>query len=277
MTLLEAKNKVKKLIDVYSIRGAVTSPSDLNITDYTLKLNALFDIAQKEIATVKHIRKVHKITQLNPTNNVCYDEVLSEGGATSFTGTGKAYYLEISGTASGTAVCGAEEDLIENSTLAYTAHFGEFTESGTIIIELDSGLIYAVRRVGIFDVAVTSYTEYVEYTLPTDYYKGLGISLRGKEVDHYFKGNKLYIAWREHGEILFEYAAMPEITDNTADSYNFEIDAELQDAMCFYVAALLIQNENPSMYAILKSEYEKKMSNADIVKNPLQRSIKRVR
>ena len=47
MNLLTAKTKTKKLIDEYSTRGNINTDSDLNIVDYSLKMNDYFDIAQK--------------------------------------------------------------------------------------------------------------------------------------------------------------------------------------------------------------------------------------
>ena len=57
MNLITAKAKVKKLIDAYSSERQ--TPSEQNTVDYESKLNDYFDIAQKEIATVKNITRVY--------------------------------------------------------------------------------------------------------------------------------------------------------------------------------------------------------------------------
>lgn len=275
MTLETAKNKVKKLIDEYSTRGAVTSPSDLNIADYELKMSDYFDIAQKEIATVKNIRKVNKITQFlpeNKLNNGFYEEV-KEGDKLEYKAIGKAYYFEVSGEAEIKITSGEETITVNNEGLNYETYYGSFDESAEIKISFNSDYLYAIRNVAIFAVSNTNYSSYIKYPLPTDSLKIFKVSLNGKDFDHYFMNDSLYVAWQERGEIVMEYAALPSVTD---DDYEFEIANELQEAMCFYVAALLIQSENPNMFSILYSQYQSKLANAEVQKYPAQTRIKRV-
>lgn len=56
MTLGEAKAKVYMLLDEYSTGGVVEEDEDME-----LKMTAFFDIAQKELASIKKIMRVHRV------------------------------------------------------------------------------------------------------------------------------------------------------------------------------------------------------------------------
>jgi len=55
MTLGQAKTKARKLMDEYSLNGLPVPETSKSVADYTLKMNDLFDAAQKEAAQVKFI------------------------------------------------------------------------------------------------------------------------------------------------------------------------------------------------------------------------------
>ena len=57
MTLGEGKRKARKLLDEYSSAGEITVEEDLEN-----RMTDLFDLAQKDIATVKKLYKVAKLT-----------------------------------------------------------------------------------------------------------------------------------------------------------------------------------------------------------------------
>lgn len=70
MNLLQAKTKTRKLIEQYSVNGVVIADTNKNLKDYMYKMPDYFDMAQKEIATIKPIRKTHKVSQNLPANKL---------------------------------------------------------------------------------------------------------------------------------------------------------------------------------------------------------------
>jgi len=59
MTLGEGKRKVYMLLDEYSGGGAVTKDADIEA-----KMADFFDIAQKQLAEIKKLRRIHKIERV---------------------------------------------------------------------------------------------------------------------------------------------------------------------------------------------------------------------
>ena len=69
MTLGEAKDKVIKLMDEYSSGGNKTIDKDIN-----LKMNAFFDAAQRNMATIKRIQRRYVVPIHPPDNDEKYIE-----------------------------------------------------------------------------------------------------------------------------------------------------------------------------------------------------------
>ncbi len=277
MNLITAKAKVKKLIDAYSERG--NAPSEQNTVDYELKLNDYFDIAQKEIATVKNITRVYSVGHYLPENllgNSAREYIRTDTGLT-FSAKGKSYYFEVTGSCTITIKADDTEETLFNNSKNYRIYKGSY-DCEELTISFSSAGVYAVRNVAIFAPAGEyHFGEYTPFALPDDFHRVYKITLNNKEPDHYFSGRMVYVKRCEQGELVIEYAAMPEtITDATGDFYEFEIAEELQEAMCFYVAALLMQSENPSVYTILLSEYKSKLVNATTEIYPTQKRVRRV-
>jgi len=63
MTLGEAKIKARKLMDEYSLNGQFVPETSKSVADYMLKMNDLFDVAQKEAAQVKPIVRAMSISK----------------------------------------------------------------------------------------------------------------------------------------------------------------------------------------------------------------------
>ena len=146
MTLGEAKDKVIKLMDEYSSGGNKTTDKDIN-----LKMNAFFDAAQRNMATIKRIQRRY-VVPLHPPDN------------------------------------------------------GE---------------------------------KYIEYPAPDDFYMPLRLWADYETISiGKWIGKSLVLPAGETRRVELEYFAYPApITEETPDSYEFEIDPDAQECMPYWVAA----------------------------------------
>ena len=204
-----------------------------------------------------------------------------EGEPVTFLAAGRAYYFEVVGDVDITITCGDETEHIDNFSTDFKRYKGAFEHKAEMTIAFSGNYMYTVRNIAIFAVPTPhDYGEYIRYRLPDNCYKVMTLEMNRQSLDSgcfYYKGNSVFISSKLRGEIIMDYHAYPKTIDgDTDDFYVLEVDDELQDAMCFYVAALLLQSENPSMYSILYSQYQNKLTNINTAKFPLPNRIKRV-
>lgn len=100
--------------------------------------------------------------------------------------------------------------------------------------------------------------------LPEDVFQVRRIQTQnGAAQDFRFTGNDILLP---AGSYLLEYSAYPQtIGEDTPDSYEFEIDADVQDALPYFVAAQCLIKENDQRpYYTYTDEYNAILVNARI-------------
>jgi hypothetical protein len=297
VNIAQVKEKAIKLINYYSVSGTIITASDPNYSDYVLRMPSLIDSAQKEIATTaKSIRKQHAISQNpiisqlnNPTYNFDIVQHLKEDISYSATGS-KAYTFKVDNPA--TIYIEESADSGENwtvlDTITHTTPKGKFTEYKDLItlsddeylarIRFSGDYVYNLRDVALFDVNFASdadipqYKAYVEYTMPTDFYKLVNVSCFGQNIEgksyraytdfYWNKTNVLSVNYYKTCEFDIDYIAYPTtITDATADNTELEIDLEAQEAIPYYVASHMMMDENGNINNKLYAMYQGKVAN----------------
>jgi hypothetical protein len=297
MNILQANDKVIKYLNFYSISGNIISTSDSNYLDYSNRFRALYDTAQRTIATTaKKIRKFKHISQ-NPIPNQLYNE-LSAFDIVQYLDTdivysalnSRAYTFKIDNV----ATIHIEEEIsgvwTNIETIYHLTPTGEFTEyKGTINpssatnnvrIRFTGLYPYNFRDVALFayafpnDAAIPQYQRYNIYTMPTDFFKLNRLISKGSPSEgmsynpsdeFYWEGNVLAVNYYHKCEYSVEYFAYPTTTidDTTLDTYEFEIDDEACEAIPYFVASMMMMHENPSIGNKLFAMYQGVLDNLD--------------
>jgi hypothetical protein len=296
MNLKQCTDKAIKLINEYSTSGTVTPDTDQNLLDYTLRFRILMDAAQKEIATIKKIHKVKKIVQnsipsqlANPLYNFDVVQHLDTDKTYEAVGT-KALTFKVDNV----ATMYIEEEIAgvwtEIEEINHTTPIGEFTEYKRLItatgptnkirLRFSGDYPYNIRDIAMFkysfpsESAIPKYERYTLYEMPIDFYQLNKVVLKGNVVNSqqyqntadffWEKRNTIAIPYYNIGEYNVFYFAYPQtITDDTDDTYEFEIDLEAQEAIPYYVAAHVIMDEKSGMSSKLLALYQNKLANLD--------------
>jgi hypothetical protein len=288
MNLGQAKTKAIKLINEFSKRGVPIQTSQ-NL-DYTLRMNDLANSAQMELAQAAKIPATHEITQ-NPIPSQLglltgFDLVQHTDIEYTMQAAGtKAYYFEVDNV----ATIYVEEEIagvwtvletISNTVKGkYTAYKNLIAASNAanmIRIRFSGNYPYNIRNRAMYAYAfpavadIPAYRPYVRYTMPADFmevkqvitetdprvYKTVGqLFWEGKNV--------LVLNYYDKGSFLVQYFKYPTvITADTADSYEFEISLDAQEAIPYYLAGyVLLDDTNRTNIAVqLINEYELKLS-----------------
>ena len=286
LTLSQCKDKAIKLMRQYS-NGGVVIPTNENL-DYTLPMNQLADTAQREVAKYAKIHALYSfsrnavippfgeysIKQYIPTTDLV-DAVCING---------QAYYFEVDAPCS--VVIEESADLTTWSTLStivvtaiisFTAYSGSITPSlvtNTIRLRFTGTYPFNRRNTAIWNIpfqVVPTYASQVKYDMPTDFYKLDKIVVQNdnniyqENVNYKWQGFKsLYIDYMYSGSFDVHYFKYPtRITDATADSYTFEVSEEAADAIPYYLAAMGMLDEMPSMAKVLLDEYKTQLVNLE--------------
>lgn len=287
MQLGEAKKKALSLMAEYSVDG-VPIPEGEN-ADYLNRMNRFADVAQKELATIKKIHAMHSIAHnpIKPQQGLLqgFDlkqylpgkEVIDE-----YKGS-KAYYFEVDGVADvyiEENVGGTWAPLvtINNTTKGqFTAYKGLIEASDPnnyIRLRFSGSYIYNYRNKALFEYAfptaddVPVYRPYQKHDMPSDF---MELNKVIQETDprsykemvaYYWEGKRTFVLnYYETGSFDIHYYKYPTtITSETADTYEFEIDIEAQEAIPFYIGAHAIIDENQTLAIQLLNEYQVKLS-----------------
>jgi hypothetical protein len=298
INLLQADDKVIKLINFYSISGNVIATTDPNYLDYSLRFRGLYDTCQKSIATTaKSIRKTKKISQYPIVNQLSgqaktFDIVQHLAGDIIYSATGsRAYCFKVDNISS---VYIEEETSVGVwgvlNTITHTAPTLEFTEykglinpsnvANSIRIRFSGSYIYNIRDIAMFAYTfpsagvIPSYSEYNLYTMPTDFYKlnkliskgspSLGDIYNPSTPFYWEDSNVLAVKYDYVGEFTVDYSAYPAtIDDVTVNTYDFEVDTDAVEAIPYYVASMMMMHENPSIGNKLFALYQGMVMNLD--------------
>jgi len=296
MIYSQARDKAIKLLNQYSNAGNLILSTDGNTLDYTLRMPALFDTCQKEIAsTAKYIHKALTLSQ-NPIPNQLsnplqtFDVVqyllmyLVDMAAIG----SQSYYFEVDGVADiyieEQTSPGVWTNLITiNNTTPkgqYTVYkgFTGVSNVANIVRVRFAGLYpYNIRNRALFAYLfptiddIPNYQKYIKYTMPSDFYllrkvvnKGNSI-LYSNTIDWQWEGrNVISVSYFLTGEIdVFYYAYPADILDTVLDTYVFELDEEACQAMPYYVASQLLIDD-PVLKSVadkLYAMYQGKLAN----------------
>ena len=124
--------------------------------------------------------------------------------------------------------------------------------------------------------AIPLYQRYNLYTMPSNFYQLNKVVLKGNvsnsqqyqnTTDFYWEQrNVIAINYYNVGEYSISYFAYPQdITDLTANTYEFEVDIEAQEAIPYYAAAHVLMDEQgkKDVSNSLLAIYNNKLANLD--------------
>jgi hypothetical protein len=291
MNVGTAKTKTFQLIDLYSRSGILLDPNGTKQKDYTLKMPLFFDMAQKEISTIKKIVKQYKTSHVMPANKLSaplyqFDSVSNTGDDQIYEATDiGAYYFEVDD------VCDIEfsEEILGvwtpmftiNHTAnpgTYTAYKGIMDTENKVRMTFKGGTRYNHRNRAMFGDRFSSvnrvpnYQKYVLYQIGPRFYQLNKVILKGQltesrqyeqTADFFWeKRDTIALNWYAVGEYVIEYFAYPsDINLDVADSYEFEVDTEAQEAIVYYAAAQVLLNENNIVGDRLLNKYNTILAN----------------
>lgn len=305
----DAKAKTISLLNQKSNAGNLIASTDGNTLDFTLRMPALFDVTQKEIATTaKYIHKVKSISQnsipnqlstsLAPFDSVQHlstDLVDAEAlGALSYSfevdNVATIYIEEENPVGTWTILSTINNTTPKGTFTKYTGFTNVVSPLHNVRLRFSGSYPYNIRNRALFAYLfptisdIPDYERFIKYTMPTDYFKLQ--SIVNKDIDFpyiqsepwYWEGrNVLSVDYRVKGSLDIFYFAYPaDIPDNVADSYAFEIDEEAAQAMPFYVASQLLIDDpiNKSVSAKLFDIYQGKLMNMQNIITQGSKSVK---
>jgi hypothetical protein len=292
LNLADVKQKTTIFIREYSNNNALIG--SIQNGDYLLSIPFLADSAQKEIATVKKIPKIYKISQFPAVNQLGllagHDivEYLNTDIVNTSAKGSKSYYFEVDNI----ATIHVEEEIngvwtnletLSNTTKGkYTAYKGLIIASDTsnnIRLRFTGSYPYRIRNRALFAYAyptvddIPNFKPYQEYEMPLDFMDLDKIvhTANNRQRLGYIGGQwinkRTYVLnYYEKGEFEVQYWAYPSKV-TTDDAYEFEVDTEAQELIPLYCAGHVVKDEDLSISVSMLNEYEKRLSrlaNSDI-------------
>lgn len=243
-----------------------------DVADYTLSMYTFANDAQMMIAKRRKIPSSYEIVQNRPIN-LLGDVV---GGATyTFEGDdlifeyagGRSFFLEVYGAGTiyieeeTSADTWEELDSIEFDVSAWTAYKGQITPADTdnsIRIRISGTYRFHIRYLSLYALPYADDTDipgggpYCEYSLPSDFWKldkVVAIDIYGNSstfASFDWKKRKTVTVDKDfQGTIDFQYFKTPtQFTEDSLDTTELEIDADLQYMVPMYMAAQSLSDEN---------------------------------
>ncbi len=129
--------------------------------------------------------------------------------------------------------------------------------------QIELSLIKKIKKTYEFSIDEESETEYNVIALPENYMEENRMryySSNGSLLNYYIQDNKLKIHKDCLGNFEFEYFAKPqEITNETDDGYELEIDLEAQQVLPYYVASDILKSDVSANYTAFEAKYNAKL------------------
>jgi hypothetical protein len=291
MNLGQAKLKAIQYMREYSISGALNSVSQNS--DYTLAFNNAADTAQKKIAGIKKIITTYSFSR-NPILNQLgllqgFDIVqhLDTDNTVSVAVGSRAYYFEVDRQCSvyieeqvGGVWTILSTIIIPNTVTSFTAYKGLITPSSVlnqVRIRFGGLYPYNIRNRYLCQYTfptvadIPDYTPYVKYSMPANFMKLKGVVHRTdprvyEHMSSYFWEGKrtLVVNYEYTGSFDIEYFTYPaDITSTTDDAYAFEVDIDACEAIPYFMGAMALIEENPSISTTLLNLYQSELGNLD--------------
>ncbi len=282
MTLGDCLEKTKKLINYYSVSGDRISSSDPTLLDYSFRAKSAVDTAQKELAKrCPLVRRAaytqHALRPLDSRTGMHYLE-----GSITLTGPGaSAFSLLCDGDL--TAVLEQEGDNGWQEALA-TAHVG----SGRLELvygELESlppagiKMRLTLEASGAYIAAAGLYRAFPQYeeiplldmrrfhVLPADFGGVRSVTPSGRfaaygERNFYcLENGKIGFPWEFDGAVELLYTVYPHtIGEESADTALLGVPDEAAEAIPYYVAAMLLTDEDPNLSMLFLNLYEDRIA-----------------
>jgi len=288
MNIKECKDEALSLLNRLSIAGTTVPLSYGNQADYTMRMIGLINDAMSTIATTtKKILAQYVILQVTLPN------LLSDSCMNTFTHLDKDEIYEAARPAKaysfdvGAASTVYIEHLIDGAWLpvltitgsadtngSYKNYKGRVSCAGPSRIRFAGAYTYGYRYPCLYeydfasDAAVPAYSPWVAYEMPADFFQlnGRGISqYRGSEFvlghDYEWRGKTTLLLRRGmDGEFGVEYYRNPvKVTATTPELTELDNSVETHQAIPFYVASFLVQQDNPNLAATLYNTFETKL------------------
>ncbi len=291
MNLGLAKTKAIQYMREYSTNNSLNSAAQNG--DYTLAFNNAADTAQKKIATIKHIIATYSFSR-NPIANQLglgqgFDIVqyLAVDDVSSLAIGSRAYYFEVDRQCTvyiEESVSGMWSVLstivVPNTVTSFTAFKGLINPSNVLnqVRIRFSGLYpYNIRNRYLCQYTfptvndIPDYTPFVKYVMPANFMKLKGIVHRSDHrsyehmSDYFWQGKfTLLVNYDYTGSFEIEYNQYPaDITSLTDDFYVFEVDIDACEAIPYFMGAMALIEENPSISTTLLNLYQAELGNLD--------------
>jgi hypothetical protein len=291
MDLGTAKTKALQYMREYSNNANIIS-STVN-ADYTLAFNNAADTACKKIATIKKIISTYSfsrnpiINQLGLLTGFDIQQHLNVDLIDTMAIGSQAYYFEIDRQCSvyieeqvGGVWTILSTIIVPNTVTSFTAYKGLITPSSVlnqVRIRFGGLYPYNIRNRYLCQYTfptvadIPDYTPYVKYTMPSNFMKLKGIVHKTdprvyEHMSSYYWENKrvLVVNYYLTGSFDIEFYTYPaDITSTTADNYEFELDVDACEAIPYFMGAMALIEENPSISTILLNLYQAELSNLD--------------
>jgi hypothetical protein len=286
-----AKLKALQYMREYSTNNNINSAAQNG--DYTLAFNNAADTAQKKIATIKKIITTYSFSR-NPILNQLgmlqgFDIVqhLDTDNTVSVAVGSRAYYFEVDRQCSvyieeqvGGAWTILSTIVVPNTVTSFTAYKGLINPSSVlnqVRIRFGGLYPYNIRNRYLCQYTfptvadIPDYTPWVKYTMPANFMKLKSIDHRTDVriyehmSDYYWEGKRvLVVNYYYNGSFDIEYFTYPaDITAATLDTYLFELDVDACEAIPYFMGAMALIEENPSISTTLLNLYQAELGNLD--------------
>ena len=285
MTKGESFVQAIQLLQDYSKKGVLISPSDGNYQDKILLMPPVANAAQMEIAQYVKIPAVMSVTQ-NPIKNLLgmhtgfdlemhldEDKVYSAVGANS-------YSFEVDRPC--TVYIKRDGQIFKTVEVTNINQFTNFKGNITPVnktsltqLVFSGPYPYSIRHRALYpypfptDADVPVYGSHVSYDMPDDYMEFDKIlrwydQRQLQETSDYKKteNKKILINWFLTGQFDIHYFKRPQIiTAATPDSYEYEIDPKAHHLIPYYIAAYVCDEAKSNVKSMLLGEYRTKLQN----------------
>jgi hypothetical protein len=291
MNLGLAKTKAIQYMREYSTNNNLNSAAQNG--DYTLAFNNAADTAQKKIATIKKIISTYSfsrnpiINQLGLLTGFDIQQHLNVDLIDTAAIGSRAYYFEVDRQCSvyieeqvGGVWTILSTIVVPSTVTSFTAYKGLITPSSVlnqVRIRFSGSYPYNIRNRYLCQYTfptvadIPDYLPYVKYTMPANFMKLKGIVHRTDPrvyehmSDYYWEGKRtLVVNYYYTGSFDIEYYQYPaDITSSTQDDYVFELDIDACEAIPYFMGAMALIEENPSISTILLNLYQAELGNLD--------------
>lgn len=291
MDLGTAKAKALGLIAEKSNNGNLISSSQN--ADYTLRMNALADTAQKEIAKYKPIYANMQIVQNTIPNLLGTDQGFDlvqhlDSDVTVQANGAQSYYFEVDHpatvyieeqTVGGTTWNALNTITVPVGTTAFTAYKGLITPSNlanAVRLRFSGSYPYNIRNTALYAYTfaevsdIPDYRPYIRYAMPDSFFMldKVILEANGQQYlnygDFYWENRLTFVVpYSTAGSFtIFYYKYPATIDDTTDDSYVLEVDTESCELIPYYLAAHVAIDEpqKQNMVQTYLSMYQQKLA-----------------